>query len=167
MLLDIADSEMIIGRSDASARRNTWRIGDVFMRIVIPTLVVTLAGCSAQPSTGTGPATRDTSGGGTITVVLSNFSFDPDHIRLRVGQPVRLHLVNESNGSHNFSSPTFFAVSTFPSGLSAPPNGAVEVAALQTVDIALVPRQPGTYQLRCTHTLHDLFGMTGAIEVVP
>jgi hypothetical protein len=25
----------------------------------------------------------------------------------------------------------------------------------------LVPRQPGTYQLKCTHTLHDLFGMTG------
>jgi hypothetical protein len=35
------------------------------------------------------------------------------------------------------------------------------------VDIALVPRQAGTYQLRCTHTLHDLFGMTGAIEVTP
>jgi plastocyanin len=133
------------------------------MRIVIQTLLVIVTGCSARPSAG--PATSEISGGETVTVIMSNFSFDPDHVQLRVGQPVRLRLVNESNGGHNFSSPTFFAASTVAPGSATSADGGIEVAAHQTVEIALIPRQPGTYQLRCTHTLHDLFGMTGAIEV--
>jgi uncharacterized cupredoxin-like copper-binding protein len=137
------------------------------VRIVILTLLATLAACSTQPTASSGPTTMSVSDRETVTVLLSNFSFEPDHIRLRAGEPVRLRLVNESNGGHSFSAPLFFASSNFQPGSSAPEGGAIEVAPHQTVEIALVPPQPGTYPLKCTHTLHDLFGMTGAIEVIP
>ena len=135
-------------------------------KLVLVSLVA-LAGCSALTSTSSGPGTAPAGGGETVTVVLSNFSFDPDHIRLRAGEPVRLQLVNESDGGHNFSAPAFFAGSSFPPGSSAPVGGEMEVGSRQTVEIALVPRKPGTYPLKCTHSLHALFGMTGAIEVTP
>jgi plastocyanin len=103
----------------------------------------------------------------TITVKLSNFAFEPAHLRLKVGVPVRLRLANSSSGGHDFSAPAFFAASTFPPGSSAPPHGEVAVRSHETVDITMVPSTPGTFRLECTHFLHSLFGMHGTIEVVP
>ncbi len=101
----------------------------------------------------------------TITVHLSNFRFAPDLLRLRAGVPVRLHIVNDSTGSHNFSSPALFLLaSSFPDG--APPASAkVEVGPKGSEDVVFVPRAPGTYKVECTHFLHSLFGMTGHIVV--
>jgi plastocyanin len=103
--------------------------------------------------------------GETVTVALTDFAFTPDHITLRVGVPIRLHLVNESTGSHDFSAPAFFAASSFSAGSTAPPDGAIEVGSKQTVEIALTPRVPGRYPVECTHFLHSLFGMTATIDV--
>ncbi len=103
----------------------------------------------------------------TITVLLSNFAFDPAYLRLKVGVPVRLHLANESNGGHDFSAPAFFAASSFPPGTAAPPHGEVAVGSHKTIDITVVPGTPGVYRLECTHFLHSLFGMHGTIEVFP
>ena len=100
-----------------------------------------------------------------ITIVLSSFAFDPDHIRLKVGTPVRLHLVNESSGGHSFTAPGFFASSSPERGFSIPSNGAVEVPSRQKVDVVVVPHTPGQYRLECTHFLHTAFGMHGTIEV--
>jgi plastocyanin len=100
-----------------------------------------------------------------ITIVLSNFAFEPDHILLKVGIPVRLHLVNECSGGHSFAAPGFFAASSPERGFSIPSNGAVEVASHQQVDIVVVPHAPGQYRLECTHFLHSVFGMHGTIEV--
>jgi uncharacterized cupredoxin-like copper-binding protein len=105
--------------------------------------------------------------GETIAVQLSNFAFAPEHLQLKAGVPVRLRLMNESNGGHNFSAPKFFATSTFPPGVPAPPDGEVAVGSRQTVEITVVPHTPGAYRLECTHFLHSLFGMHGTIEVVP
>jgi uncharacterized cupredoxin-like copper-binding protein len=101
----------------------------------------------------------------TITVHLSNFAFAPDRLRLRTGVPVRLHIVNDSTGSHNFNAPVLFLLaSAFPDG--APPvSGKVEVGPSGTEDILFVPRAPGTFKLECTHFLHSIFGMTGSIVV--
>ncbi len=126
-----------------------------------------LAACSAQPSVSDRRTTEQGKDGETITVTLSNFAFDPEHIRVRASVPVRLRLVNESNGSHNFSAAAFFGASNFPPGSSGPVAGEVEVGTHQTVDIALVPREPGTYRLECTHFLHSTFGMQGTVEVIP
>jgi uncharacterized cupredoxin-like copper-binding protein len=126
-----------------------------------------LAGCAAAPPPGpnvdAGPAAAGTT---QITVALSDFAFTPDHIVLHAGTPVRLRLVNESGGGHDFSAPALFAKSSFTDG-AAPANGRIEVAAHQTADVTLTPRVPGTYPLECTHFLHAMFGMTGEIQVVP
>jgi plastocyanin len=100
----------------------------------------------------------------TIIIHLSNFEFNPSQLRLRVGVPVHLQLVNDSGGGHNFSAPAFFAASIVQAG-TPPRDGTIDVPARGHVDITLVPRMPGTYRLKCTHFLHSLFGMTGTIIV--
>ena len=107
------------------------------------------------------------SGTENLTITLSNFAFNPEHIRLKVNMPIQLHLVNESGGGHSFSVPAFFAASSLEPGSSVPTDGKVEVGSHQTVDIILAPRVPGQYRVECTHFLHTLFGMHGTIEVTP
>jgi uncharacterized cupredoxin-like copper-binding protein len=98
----------------------------------------------------------------TVEVQLSNFSFTPRAIALTAGRPVILHLVNTGGGGHNFSAPQFFAAAT---GVSGPVHdGTVDVPGHQSVDIRLTPSR-GTYRLRCTHTMHTAFGMSGTITV--
>lgn len=98
----------------------------------------------------------------TVEVRLSSFDFAPNEIRLRAGETVILHLVNSGRGGHNFSAPQFFAAA---SGVSGPVrNGAVEVGGHASADVRLTPAR-GQYHLRCTHTLHTTFGMTGEIVV--
>ena len=97
-----------------------------------------------------------------IEVQLSSFDFTPSTIRLSAGRPVVLHLVNSGGGGHNFAAPEFFAAAQ---GVEGPvERGRVEVPGRQSVDIRLTPAR-GTYRLRCTHTLHTSFGMTGEIVV--
>jgi len=128
--------------------------------IALAVLSVPLSGNAQQT---TAPAGNSE----TITVRLSNFSFAPEHLRLKAGVPVRLRLVNESTGGHDFSAPAFFAASSFPPGFPAPPDGAVAVGSHQTIEITVAPRLPGAYRLECTHFLHGIFGMHGTIEVIP
>ena len=98
----------------------------------------------------------------TVEVRLSSFDFTPNEIRLRAGEPVTLHLVNSGRGGHNFSAPQFFASA---SGVSGPVRrGAVEVGSHGSADVRLTPAR-GHYRLRCTHSLHTAFGMTGNITV--
>ena len=97
-----------------------------------------------------------------VEVRLSSFDFTPSTIRLAAGRPIVLHLVNSGDGGHNFAAPEFFAAAQ---GVAGPvERGRVEVAGNQSVDIRLTPAR-GTYRLRCTHTLHTAFGMTGEIVV--
>jgi uncharacterized cupredoxin-like copper-binding protein len=97
-----------------------------------------------------------------VEITLSNFDFTPSTIRLRAGQPVVLHLVNSAHGGHNFAAPEFFAAA---SGVSGPvTDGKVEVHGNQSVDVHVTPAR-GHYHLRCTHTMHTAFGMSGEIDV--
>lgn len=97
-----------------------------------------------------------------VEVRLSSFDFTPSTIRLTAGRPVVLHLVNEGRGGHNFSAPEFFAAARNVSGQVH--EGSVEVPGRQSVEVRLTPAR-GSYRLRCTHTLHTAFGMTGEIVV--
>lgn len=100
-----------------------------------------------------------------VDVTLSSFSFSPEDIRLRGGEPIILHLVNSGNGGHNFSAPQFFAsASVRPEDARSIRSGAIEVPGHQERTIRLTP-SPGRYRLRCTHTLHTTFGMSGEIVV--
>ncbi len=137
------------------------------MRIIACISVIVLSAFSVPPSGSVERATAPISDGETITVRLSSFAFDPEHLRLKAGVPLRLRLVNESDGGHDFSAPAFLAASSFPPGSSPPLNGKVPVGSNQTVEIAVVPRTPGIYRVECTHFLHSLFGMHGTVEVMP
>jgi len=130
-------------------------------------LVVALAGCGPRAAPvvqSTAPASNAAQ---TVTIVLTNFAFTPDHLTLRVGVPVRLRLVNQSDGGHDFSAPALLAASSFPAGSTAPVGGKVEVDSHQTAEVALTPSVPGSYPIECTHFLHSVFGMTATIQVVP
>jgi uncharacterized cupredoxin-like copper-binding protein len=98
----------------------------------------------------------------TVEVRLSNFDFAPKEIRLRAGEPIVLRLVNGARGGHNFAAPEFFAAA---SGVRGPVSGGkVELAGHRSAEVRLTPAR-GHYRLRCTHTLHTAFGMTGEIVV--
>jgi plastocyanin len=137
------------------------------MRITVISLVVGLVACSAQPPASTERTTAPGADGGTVTIHLSDFAFDPEHVRLKAGVPVRLRFVNESGNGHSFSAPGFVAASLFPVGSLAPVDGDVVVGPHQTVEVKLIPHMPGTYPFECTHFLHSAFGMHGTVEVIP
>ena len=100
-----------------------------------------------------------------VDVHLSSFRFAPAELRLRAGQPVVLHLVNDAGGGHNFSAPEFFAAATVrPQDGAAARSGTVEVGGRASRDVALIPRA-GRYRLRCTHSFHTALGMSGEIVV--
>lgn len=100
-----------------------------------------------------------------VAVTLTNFSFTPAAVQLHAGQPVTLRLTNDASGGHDFDAPAFFAAATVnPADAGHIEKGKVEVAAHQSVDIALVPAA-GDYTLKCDHPFHATFGMKGTIAV--
>ena len=101
----------------------------------------------------------------TVSVTLSNFSFQPNAIQLRAGVPTVLHLVNTAAGGHSFSAPQFFATAAIaPASRPLIKEGTVDVPKHSAVDVEVTPAA-GQYRLKCTHTLHAAFGMTGNIVV--
>lgn len=103
----------------------------------------------------------------TIVVQLSNFKFTPSTIVLDHGRPYVLRLVNAASGGHDFTAPAFFAASRIaPEDRGMVMEGEVEVHAGMTHDIHLTaPAAPGRYKLKCSHSFHKLFGMSGTIIV--
>jgi uncharacterized cupredoxin-like copper-binding protein len=113
---------------------------------------------AAQPATPQAPAA--------VNVQLSNFKFTPNTIVLDHGRPYVLRLFNASSGGHDFSAPTFFAASTIePSDRRLVTEGEVEVPAGQLREIRLTAPAAGSYKLKCTHTFHKAFGMSGKLIV--
>jgi len=127
------------------------------------TSILVLAVISILPSPARSQPSQNTPAA-TIVLRLSNFSFTPDRLQLRVGVPVHLNFVNVSGGGHNFSAPEFFAASLIVSGLP-PKDGTIEVASEASTDLTLIPRAAGTYEFRCRHFLHSVLGMSGTILV--
>jgi plastocyanin len=124
--------------------------------ILVPLLLGALAAAPSAAVGAAGGAAR------TVEVRLTSFDFTPSTIRLRAGEPIVLHLVNAAGGGHDFTAPQFFAAA---SGVSGPVTGGrVALGGHASADVRLTPAR-GTYRLRCSHTLHSSFGMTGSIVV--
>ena len=101
--------------------------------------------------------------GDQIEVSLSNFSFTPNMLRLQRNTSYTLHLMNNASGGHSFSAPELFAaVMIAPEDSGKIANGRIEIPAGQAVDVHLTPMTAGTYQIVCTHFLHQTFGMRGS-----
>jgi uncharacterized cupredoxin-like copper-binding protein len=98
-----------------------------------------------------------------VEVKLASFSYTPSNIHLRAGQPVVLHPVNTASGGHDFAAREFFAAATLRDP-GAVERGRVELGARESRDVVLVPHA-GRYPLKCTHSFHKMFGMSGEIVV--
>ncbi len=134
--------------------------------------LLSLAACSSSAPPVTDPArqaaapTVDWQMAHAMTVKMTDFAFEPEHLTLRAGMPVRLVLVNDSGSEHNFSAPEFFASAAFGQITATVSQGEVMVPAHKTAELELVPSKPGQYPLECTELMHSIFGMSGSIEVV-
>ena len=101
----------------------------------------------------------------TAAVELTNFKFTPAQLELKANLPVILQLRNDASGGHSFSAPAFFAGARVdPASAGLIREGRIEVPAHKTVQVALTP-SAGQFPLKCSHTLHSTFGMTGTIIV--
>jgi uncharacterized cupredoxin-like copper-binding protein len=99
-----------------------------------------------------------------VTVVATEYGFDPSRVTLRVGVPYRLHLENRGRELHEFTAPAFLKSVELgnPDTLGADRNEVVLQPGVQK-DLYLVPRQAGRYPFLCAD--HDWAGMTGEILV--
>ena len=111
------------------------------------------------------PLNVESSAPSRVEVILTDFSFSPETIRLRPNERVVLRLTNRGSGGHNFSAPEFFGKARLePASVALVRKGKVEVKKGASVDLALSP-STGRYKLKCTHFLHSGFGMKGEIIV--
>lgn len=98
-------------------------------------------------------------------VLLSSFDIQPDPIRLKAGEPLRLRLTNNSTIAHSFNSEAFFAKAEVrPRERELARRGRIDVPAGTTREILLVP-VAGRYSARCGSLYHRLLGMRADIIV--
>ena len=103
---------------------------------------------------------------GLVEVHLSSFRFTPRTLVFDHGRSYTLLLVNRTGAGHDFTAPEFFArsrVATASQRLVE--GGEVEVPPRHVREIRLVAPPAGTYSLKCSHSLHKFFGMSGTIIV--
>ena len=101
-----------------------------------------------------------------VNVQLSNFKFAPSTIVLDHGKPYVLRLINQSGGGHDFTATNFFAAANIAaSDRRLVQEGSVEVPGGQTKEIRFTAPAAGRYKLKCTHSMHKMFGMSGTIVV--
>jgi uncharacterized cupredoxin-like copper-binding protein len=98
-------------------------------------------------------------------ILLSSFDIQPDPIRLKAGEPLRLRLTNNSTIAHSFNSEAFFAKADVrPRERELTKRGRIEVPAGTSREILLVP-VAGRYSARCGNLYHRLVGMRADIIV--
>lgn len=124
-------------------------------------LAAALAALAAAPATGQ----TDWRQAREVEIRLSSFDIEPGTIRFAAGEPVRLRLVNISQGAHSFSAPDLFRAAQLRSRDERHvARGQVVVPAGDVREIVLVPAR-GRYGARCGNVLHWILGMRSNIVV--
>jgi uncharacterized cupredoxin-like copper-binding protein len=101
-----------------------------------------------------------------ITVQLADFKFTPSTIMLDHGQSYVLRLANAAGGGHDFTAHKFFdSAAIAPDDRHWVAEGEVEVPTGQVREIRLTAPAAGSYDLKCSHSFHKMFGMSGKIVV--
>ena len=101
-----------------------------------------------------------------INVQLSEYKFAPMQLTLDHGQAYVLHLSNTGGKDHDLSAKAFFHTVTLAPGSAAKvKNGDIDLDEGESIDIALTPQKPGTYEMHCTQPFHSMLGMKGQIVV--
>jgi uncharacterized cupredoxin-like copper-binding protein len=100
-----------------------------------------------------------------VELRLANFAIDPGTIHLKAGQPVRLRLINNGQGSYTLNARGFFTAATVRQrDANAVTTGSISVPSGQTREIVLAPAR-GSYRVYSTNLFYRIFGMRGQIEV--
>ncbi|MBV8687395.1 MAG: hypothetical protein JOZ90_13115 [Alphaproteobacteria bacterium] len=98
-------------------------------------------------------------------VLLTSFEIQPQEIRLRAGEPVRLRFVNNSEQRHSFSAPGFFAAAEMRGrDRRTLRGGAIVAPPLSETEIVLVPRK-GRWWARGDNLFRRVLGMKARIVV--
>lgn len=101
-----------------------------------------------------------------VAMELSSFKFTPSTLTLQHGTPYRIRFTNSSSGGHDFVAKDFFDASTIaPEDRAKISKGGIDVDGGESVEVRLVPNQPGSYKSHCSHFMHSSFGMKGEIIV--
>ena len=109
--------------------------------------------------------------GETIYVIMSDFQFTPDLIRLKSGAVTRIRLSNTAWVTHYFGAAEFFQrgaeivnilESTVPAG-----QHHIPVAPFSERDVYVLVKAPGEYPLSCHVPNHLKAGMQGMLVVEP
>jgi uncharacterized cupredoxin-like copper-binding protein len=121
-------------------------------------LAVPISILGAQPMAAQAPTV--------VNVQLANFKFTPKSIVLDHGHAYVLRLQNVSDGGHDFTASDFFAAANVAAqDRRLVSEGEVEVPAGQVREIHLTAPAAGKYSLKCSHSFHKMFGMSGSIIV--
>ena len=129
------------------------------MRAYLPLAALALAALAAPAPAQEWRVARE------YEVLLTSFDVQPDEIRLKAGEAVRLRLVNTSNQGHSFKAEGFFKGARMrkrDAGMVK--GGQIEVPPLSTREVVLVPAA-GRYRASSGNVLHRLMGMSGTIIV--
>lgn len=97
--------------------------------------------------------------GGTIEIVMEDLRFMPNRVDVKVGEPVRLRVVNRGRERHDLNFPSLHMP-----GLQGIET-ILEPGESRTVDVVF--DQAGEHQFICTLPGHAAAGMTGAVFVRP
>ena len=109
-------------------------------------------------------AATDWSKAETVTVVTTEYGFEPNRLTFRAGVPYRLHLENHGKELHEFTAPAFLQNAEIRNRDAVTTDRAqIPVQPGEEKDVYLVPRGAGHYPLICAD--HDWAGMTGEIVV--
>jgi uncharacterized cupredoxin-like copper-binding protein len=101
-----------------------------------------------------------------IDIQLANYKFAPSTIVLDHGRSYVLRLANVAGGGHDFTAKKFFASAAIaPDDRRWVSEGEVEVPPGQVREIKLTAPAAGSYDLKCSHSFHKMFGMSGKIVV--
>jgi len=100
----------------------------------------------------------------TMTVIATNYQFEPARLVFRRGVAYRLHLENRGSEMHEFHAAEFFKSAEIrnPAVLNGDKTE-VDLQPGDKKDVDLVPRRAGHFRLYCPD--HDWAGMTGKITV--
>lgn len=98
-------------------------------------------------------------------VLMRPHAFEPEEIRLRAGEPVKLRFVNQGQATYSFSAKDFFRSARVRDGdVAEVADGRLQLAPGERRVIALVPA-PGRYRARSGNIIHRLLGMSALIIV--
>ncbi len=116
-------------------------------------------------------AAAEWTGAETVTVMLMEFRIAPQALVFRQGVPYHLRIENRGKLTHTFAAKGFFKaiavqkVRLGESEAALPYVQSIVVAGGEVTDLYFVALRPGTYDLECSVFLHDVFGMTGTVEI--